>query len=535
VARQGISRRAESVSLDRYRSFIPDWRGFQEAAVRPEPTVFRVRTTRMEPERVVERLHDQGFRVRALEGMPAFFQVEEEPFPVTFTLEHWAGLIYVQQASTGVAAPALDPRPGERVLDLCSAPGGKTSHAADLMDDTGCVVAADISEGRIRGLLGNAYRLGHTNIMVVAGDGREFPEEAKFDRVLVDAPCTGEGTLRRRGGEPPSQSRSFLGYVTGAQEALLRKAIRVTRPGGVVLYVTCTFAPEENEAVVDAVLRDEPVSLEPLELPVPHAPGLTSFEGRSFHPDLEGAARVYPHHLDSGGLFLARLRVEGEGGVSGSRALHGDSEGVAGVPSVGGGRAGGVGWTPVPSVFPGEDESADEARELAATAEDVLTRYYGLDASALDGMGWILRGGRLWLHSLDAWPLEAWSPGSWRPVTVGFRGMEFDRRGRPRPTNDVLQWLGHRIRSSLVELDDDELDRVLAREKLPHRDGLKGLVAFRWRDVVLGRGACTDEGIRSEIPKARARELARGREKMEEAGEGEASTEQAPEERSGEA
>ena len=380
---------------------------------------------------------------------------------------------------------------------------------ADLMEDTGCLVAADVSEGRIRGLLGNSYRLGHTNIMVVAGDGREFPEEARFDRVLVDAPCTGEGTLRRRGGDPPNQSRSFLGYVTSAQEALLRKAIRLTRPGGTVLYVTCTFAPEENEAVVDAVLRDEPVTLEPLELPVPHAPGLTAFEGRSFHPDLEGAARIYPHHLDSGGLFLARLRVEGGEGEATSAA------------EAAGREEGGGAWRPVPTVFPGEEATEAEAAELVALAEETLVDYYGVEPSLFDGYRWVLRGGRLWLHSLDAWPMEGWAPGAWRPISVGFRAMEFDGRGRPRPTNDVLQWLGPRVRASVAGLDDGELDRVLARELLPDRPELKGLVAFRWRDTVLGRGACTRKGIRSEIPKSRAAELARGRKKERAAGEAE--------------
>jgi NOL1/NOP2/sun family putative RNA methylase len=495
---------------------VSDWAAFVAAAARPEPTVFRVQTGRAAPDEVTRRLTDQGFRLRPLEGMPGFHEVEKEPYPVTFTLEHWAGLIYVQQASTGVAAPALGPRPGERVLDLCAAPGGKTTHAADLMGDTGSLVAADVSEGRIRGLLGNVYRLGHTNVAVVAGDGRELPEAARFDRVLVDAPCSGEGTLRRRGGELPRQSSSFLGWVTGAQEALLRKAIRVTRPGGVVLYATCTFAPEENEAVVDAVLRDEDVALEPLELPVPHARGLTSFEGRRFHPDLEGAARIYPHHLDSGGLFLARLRVGGRSADAG----EGAAQSAGADPSVRAAAAGGGAWTPVPTVFPGEEATEAEAAEAVARAEEALTEYYGLDRSLFRGMGWTLRGGRLWLHSLDAWPLEGWEPGAWRSISVGFRAMEFDRHDRPRPTNDVLQWLGPRIRRSVVELDDDEVDRVLARQLLPHREGLKGLVAFRWRRTVLGRGACTAQGIRSEIPKARARELARGREKEREARNG---------------
>lgn len=472
------------MSLDRYRPFVPDWPRFLEAAGRPEPTVVRVHTGRVSPNSLAERLRSVGYRLSPLEGMPAFFRVDGGPRPVSFTLEHWLGLLYVQQASTGVAAPALDPRPGEHVLDLCAAPGGKTTHVADLMGDRGSIVAVDVSEGRIRGLLGNVYRLGHPSVMVVVGDGRELPEEAHFDRVLVDAPCSGEGTLRRRGGRPPKQSRSFMGYVTRAQEDLLRKAIRLTRPGGTVLYVTCTFAPEENEAVVSRVLADAPVDVEPLALPVPHAPGLTAFEGKAFDPRLEGAARIYPHHFDSGGLFLARLRK-----------LEGDESGAAPAP-----------WSPVPLVFPDDGMPEEEAGRLVASGMEAV-EHFGVGAAKLEGRSWMVRGGRLWLHTLPAWPVPAWSAGKWRTISVGFRAVEFDTRGRPRPTNDFLQWLGPAITRNTVDLDDAEVLGACHGRPVPRDETLHGLQALRYREAVIGRGAATPKGVRNEIPKARRRDL----------------------------
>ncbi|MCG6989963.1 MAG: RsmB/NOP family class I SAM-dependent RNA methyltransferase [Gemmatimonadetes bacterium] len=480
------------MDLGRYRAVIPEWSRFLEAASRAEPTVFRVRTGRITPDALADRMRAQGYRLRALEGMPAFFQVEEGPRPVSLTLEHWLGLIYVQQASTGVAAPALAPRPGERVLDLCAAPGGKTTHATDLMDDRGCVVAADVSEGRLRGLLGNVYRLGHTGVFVVSGDGRDFPDGALFDRVLVDAPCSGEGTLRRRGGRPPEQSASFMRYVTRAQAALLRRAVRLTRPGGTILYVTCTFAPEENEGVVSEVLADEPVELEPLSLPVPHAPGLTAFEGRRFDPRLEGAARIYPHHLDSGGLFLARLRRLDDGGTRGGRAA---SEADAGA------------WSRVPPVFPGDGMESAEAETLVARALEALDDHFGVGAGVFGGMGWTARGGRLWLHSLAQWPLEAWEPGRWRPLSVGFRAVEFDTRGRSRPTNDLLQWLGRVVVRGAVDLETSELVALLDGGAVERAEELYGLLALRWSGAVVGRGVATSAGVRSEVPRARAADL----------------------------
>jgi NOL1/NOP2/sun family putative RNA methylase len=513
--RRSGSKRDRSVDLERYRSIIPEWEAFSEAIARPEPTVFRVRTGRITEADLIERLAARGFRTRPLEGLPSFHQVEDGPVPVSLTPEHWLGLIYVQQASTGVAAPQVDVAPGERVLDLCSAPGGKTTHMAELMHDTGCLVASEISEPRIRGLLGNVYRLGHPNILVVAGDGRHFPEGPRFDRVLVDAPCSGEGTLRRRGGKPPDQSPSFLGYVTGAQRALLEKAVRVTRPGGTILYVTCTFSPEENEAVVSRALRTLPVELEPLELPVPHSPGLTSFAGTTYDRRLEGAARIYPHHLDSGGLFLAKLRRLDDG-------TERDSAGWSTVPATfpGGGGGAGVGTaggdvgtsaadvvTPAP-LRDTPATVADTPTEKLASGVDEIVERFGVTRD-LSRIGWVMRGGRGWMHSVEEWPIEAWEPGGWRPISVGFRALDFDSRGRPRPTNDLLRWLGSDITRRVTDVDDAALRALLQRQAVATDIDERGPIALRWHGDVVGRGAVTVDGLKNEVPKARAADLLR--------------------------
>lgn len=485
MARRSSHRRQKSsVDLTRYRTIIPDWTQFVDAGSRPEPTVFRVRAGRLTPDEVLGRLERQGFVLRPLEGQPMFYAVEAGPGPVSMTLEHWLGLLYVQQASTGVAAPLLDVQPGQRVLDLCAAPGGKTMHLAELMGGQGCLVASEVDERRIRGLLGNIYRLGHLNVVVVASDGRTFPEEAKFDRVLVDAPCSGEGTLRRRSGTAPNQSKSFLRYISQLQRQLLHKAVRLTKPGGTVLYVTCTFAPEENEAVVSDILREAPVELEPVNLQVAHAPGLTSFQGEMFDSRLEGAARIYPHHLDSGGLFIARLK-----------RLDGDLTDKN--------------WSPVPKTFPDPESREDESgsEKLVQGALSDLVERYGIDPDP--EWRWTVRGGRVWLHAAEEWPLSSWKEGPWRPISVGIRAVDFDSRGRARPTNDLLRIANKRIKEGLIDLTRSELQLLLHGDPVAVDFPRRGPVALRFEGDVLGRGAVTGEGLKSEIPKARAQDLTR--------------------------
>ena len=482
-------------SLERYRAIIPDWEGFRETILRRDPPTIRVRTGRISVAVLRDRLQAQGFVLSEVEGLPEFLRVIGGPHSVADTLENWLGLFYIQQASTGVAAPLLAPRPGERVLDLCAAPGGKTTHIADLMQDRGCIVAVDRNENRIRALLGNMYRTVHPNVLVVAGDGRSLPDGALFDRVLVDAPCSAEGTLRRKGGKPRGQTAKFRRQVPLRQEALLRRAIALTRPGGTILYSTCTFAPEENEAVVDRVLRDAPVTLEPITIEAPHAPGLTSFEDQRFDRSLAGACRIYPHHFDSGGLFLARLRRLGGNEPPGSDVVD-----AAALP----------GWSPVPPAFPDGRTDPAAAAETIEVAFDRLESLFGIGAAVRGDFGWIVRGEDIWVHRCESWPLGSWdSSDRWRVVSVGLRAMVPDYRNRPRPTNDLFRLLEKAILPKLVSLSVDQWAKLLNGEDIEVSGVESGFVPLGLQGHVAGRGLVRGETVRHEIPKVQARWLAK--------------------------
>ena len=481
--------------LERYRAIIPDWERFQETMRRRDPPTLRVRTGRISMVSLKERLQAQGFVLSEVEGLPDFLRVIDGPHAVADTLENWLGLFYIQQASTGVAAPLLGPRPGERVLDLCAAPGGKTTHAADLMQDHGCIVAVDRNEDRIRALLGNMYRTAHPNVLVVAGDGRSLPDGALFDRVLVDAPCSAEGTLRRKSGSPRERTAKFQKQAPRRQEALLRRAIALTRPGGTILYSTCTFAPEENEAVVDRVLKDSPVALDPITIDVPHAPGLTSFEDHTFDPSLESACRIYPHHFDSGGLFLARFTRLGGRQPAGS-----DVDNAATLP----------GWSPVPTAFPDGRTDPEGAAKTIEASFDRLESLFGIGAEVRSDLGWIVRGEDLWVHRCGTWPLGSWAESDrWRVVSVGLRAMVPDYRNRPRPTNDLFRLLEKAILPRLISLSVDQWTKLLDGEDVAVPGVESGFVPLGLQGHVAGRGLVRGETVQHEIPKVPARWLAK--------------------------
>lgn len=479
------------MQLERYRGIIPDWETFCETVSRPEPSTIRVSTQRIDPGELVDRLTDQGFGFEPLPGVEACFRVTERPRLISNTVEHWQGLYYIQQASTVLAAPLLGPKPGERVLDLCSAPGGKTTHLSDLMQGDGTVVACEVNENRIRALLGNIYRTGHSNIAVVAGDGRTLPTGAKFDRVLADVPCSAEGTLRKRGGTLPRRGVKFLKKLVRRQENLLRHAIEMTRPGGTILYVTCTFGPEENEAVVSRVLEDAPVEVDPIQLDVPHAPGITEFEGERYDPRLEAACRIYPHHLDSGGLFLCRLRKLDDGADGAS-----DDE------------ADGDGWLAVPAAFPGGDLDEPEARALIEGCLERTEADYGVPGSTLDSLRWMVRGDSIWAHTCREWPMGGWKMGGhWRTVSVGFRGFSPDAERVLRPTNDLLRNLTNDVTVARHDVSAEVALKMLQGEALTVEGVDTGHVALGLAGELIGRGRVKNGALRHQVAKARAASL----------------------------
>jgi len=232
------------------------------------------------------------------------------------TLAHAAGLCYVQEPSALAAAEALDVRPGQRVLDLAAAPGGKATQAAGRLGGQGVVVANEVQRGRVQALADNLDRWGSPRT-VLAGETVARLAAALpggFDRVLLDAPCSGEGLFRRN---PAAAAQWRPGHVAGnaeRQRGLLAGAARLVRPGGVLVYSTCTFAPEENEQQVAGFLAANPGWR---LLAIPLHPGFTP--GRpdwspGGPPELTRTVRLWPHHLRGEGHFIAKLGREQGGG-----------------------------------------------------------------------------------------------------------------------------------------------------------------------------------------------------------------------------
>ena len=256
----------------------------------------------------------QGFEFDPLEGREDIFQISYQPYPIGRSLTHFLGHIYVQDIASMIPALVLDPQPGEWVLDMSAAPGSKTTLMGILMQNRGLIVANDIVSKRLRALGKNVERIGLSNTLVYKWFGEQFGNAyfEIFDRVLLDPACSGIGTLHKNPEILTWWTPNHCIRMAEIQRNLLQSGIKALRPGGTLVYSTCTLTPEENEAVIQYALDNFPVELEAIELPWMRTwPGLTSFEDQQFHPDLARTIRLYPVDRLTEGFYVAKLRKTG--------------------------------------------------------------------------------------------------------------------------------------------------------------------------------------------------------------------------------
>jgi NOL1/NOP2/sun family putative RNA methylase len=297
----------EQRPFEAYEPFIPDVDRFYESLHQPMLRYLRVNTLRITPRELTEMLKERNHRLRPSFLAPYLLQYDD-PGPMPYTLEAALGYFFFQALTSAMATMALDPKPGELICDLCAAPGGKTTHMAQLMENQGLIVANDRREGRLRVLEHNIRRLGITNVITTQYTGQDFPSRWHFARVLADVPCSGEGRLRFGSSQTRPISRESNHAYTEIQRRLIMRAFDLLTHDGTLLYSTCTYNPDENEGVIQYLLESRSAELVPMVLSAPHAPGLLGWKDRTYDGQMARCWRIYPHQVNSVGFFLAKIR-----------------------------------------------------------------------------------------------------------------------------------------------------------------------------------------------------------------------------------
>lgn len=241
--------------------------------------------------------------------------IDLQPGELGRSLEHLLGYYYIQEIASMLPVIALQPKPNEIILDLCASPGSKTTQMVSEMENKGTIIANDISLARIKILASNLERCDCSNIIITRKEGTALckkltNENFLFDKILLDVSCSGEGTFRSSPKGFQMWNINTIKNLSKIQKNLATSAIDILKTNGILVYSTCTHAPEENEEVIDFVLREfqDKVKIEKTQLPIKSREGITKWKDKNYDDKVKFSHRIYPQDNNTEGFFIAKLR-----------------------------------------------------------------------------------------------------------------------------------------------------------------------------------------------------------------------------------
>ncbi|MDO8563426.1 MAG: RsmB/NOP family class I SAM-dependent RNA methyltransferase [Nanoarchaeota archaeon] len=304
---------------ERMKELLTDSEDFQKYSeiIHTGPRNFiRCNTLKINPQELMERLKKKWNVIQPYSDYPEIILIDQnlKPGELGNSIEHLLGYYYVQEISSMLSVLALDPKPNEFILDMCASPGSKTTQIASRMENTGTLIANDIKMDRIRILASNLEKCGATNTIITRKDGVALCAglaklNYKFDRILLDAPCSGEGTLRSSPKTFLMWNKKVVENLSRMQKKLLAFALKALKKDGVLVYSTCTHSPEENEEIIDFALKNFPVRVESIHLPLKSRPGVTIWKGQTYDDEVKKTCRFYPQDNDSEGFFVSKITL----------------------------------------------------------------------------------------------------------------------------------------------------------------------------------------------------------------------------------
>ena len=291
---------------------------FMEASDSQKVLTIRANSLKTKRRELAKNLISRGVNLDPLaEWSKVGLKIYSSTVPIGATPEYLSGQYMLQSPSSFLPVLALNPQPGEKILDMCASPGGKTTYIGQLMKNEGLLVANDLKKERIKSLFFNIHRLGIKNSIITNYDGREFAKlYNKFDRVLLDAPCSGLGVISKDKSVKMNRTYKEILNNSRLQKELILAAIDSCnakgKGEGIIVYSTCTISVEENEWVIDYALKHRYVKCIETGLEIGE-PGFVQFREKHFHPSIVNTRRIYPHIHEIDGFFIAKLKKYSDG------------------------------------------------------------------------------------------------------------------------------------------------------------------------------------------------------------------------------
>jgi 16S rRNA (cytosine1407-C5)-methyltransferase len=388
------------------------------------------------------------------------------------TLEIAFGFYYMQALTSMLPPIVLNPSGKDLVLDLCSAPGSKTTQLAEMMQNTGRLVVNELEMDRIKALVFNLDKMNFLNCGVVNQRGEILSKyyDSYFDKILVDAPCSGLGIIQKKSEVNKWWSLERVNNLVEIQNKLLVSAIKMLKVGGELVYSTCTLTPEENELIINRILDKYPVEVVPVSLPIKHHKGLTDYGGTKLDIKLAGAIRVFPWEVDSDGFFLIKLKKVGQ--TKETEQLK---------------------WKKnyVMSMHYHDDKILNDKL-------DVLASEFGIERNVFSGYKYFLKRNDIYFSSIE-WNDD--NLGQFHRIGTKF-GM-IDKNGNIVFHSFAAQILQKHISKNIYRIRDlDELRLYLMGALIPMKNFPTGQYAISFNDYILGTGVVIKAGLKSRYPRS---------------------------------
>jgi NOL1/NOP2/sun family putative RNA methylase len=445
--------------FSRYAPIIPDFKTFMEFIHKPLKQSFRVNTLKAKRERILGLIKE--YKISQIPFYHDGFYLSENR-GIGFHFAHAIGMIYAQEMASMVPALVMQPRAGEVILDLCASPGSKTTQISQIMGNTGLLVANEVNPRRMAQLMHNVKRCGLINECIISCKADRLSQMLPdyFDRILIDAPCSLEGTIRKSRAVLDHWGLKNINRMARIQKGLLVSGIRLLRPGGTMVYSTCTVAPEENEAVIDYLIRKFPeAEILPVQVPqFTNRPGITRWMNETFDERVKQCARVMPQDNDTAPFFIAQIT---------KRGVH-------------------------------KERMEYLARiEYKEQVTELLRRQYGLMPENFKDFAVF--------QNQDAYFISTPEAFSFTEMKTLRKGLEIGKiyGHELKPDNDFVQVFAPGATKGCYAPKDWELKRFLKGDKISVSGLEPGFVIVTHQKLPVGVGRCNGREIKSEILRER--------------------------------
>lgn len=389
------------------------------------------------------------------------------------TIEHITGLYYIQSLSSMLPPYVLKPSANDRVMDLCAAPGSKSTQLAEMMNNNGTLIVNEIQLSRVKTLVYNLDRLNIINAGVLNFKGEILSKifDNYFDKILLDVPCSGLGIIQKKEEVSNWWSKDRVKALSELQLKLLVAAIKMLKPGGELVYSTCTLTPEENEFVINSALKRYPVELCEITLPVQSHQGLIEYENDSFNVELSKSKRLIPWEVNSDGFFIAKLtKTDSTPQMEKLTTLR--SKAV---------------------------QLIDYKNKKINKQLHKLFEYFGIDEAILPQYEFQLKNNDIYFHNAD-WQDD--NPGIYE--RIGTRFGLIDRNGEIVLNTQAAQVLGKNITQNVYYISEaEEIDKYLEGGIFKNKSSIDGQCVISFNNFILGSAIVTKMGIKSRFPRAK--------------------------------